>query len=84
MDYIYIVKENNEMEKMEVVTIYNMSNSEYNYIIYKSLVNNNCYIGKYIGTDVSDLDTNLTVEELNYAKGIYDALVGDNNESVNR
>jgi len=78
MDSIYIIKDNNEMEKMEVVTVFNISNSDYNYIIYKPLDNNDdYYVGKYIGDNLSDLITDLSVDELNYAKGIYDALVGD-------
>lgn len=81
MDYVFITKENNEIEKMEVVTIFNISNSEYNYIIYRSLNNNDTYyVGKYMGEDVSELCTDLNEKELSYARGIFDALVGDNNE----
>lgn len=78
MDYIYIIKNNNEMEKMEVVTIYNVSNSDYNYIIYKSLDDNdNYYVGKYMGDAVNELVTDLSDEERNYAQGVYEALVGE-------
>ena len=78
MDYIYIIKDNNEMEKMEVVTIYNVSNSDYNYIIYKSLDDNdNYYVGKYMGDAVNELVTDLSDEERNYAQGVYEALVGE-------
>ena len=75
MDYITITKENGEKINMEVVTIYNMSNSDYNYIIYKD--DNNYYTGKYKGTDIVDLDTNFNEKEIVYANAIIDALVGD-------
>lgn len=77
MDYVYITKENGSIEKMEVVTLFNLSNSDYNYIIYRSLGENDCYVGKYIGEDISDLITDLNNEELEYAKGVFDALVGE-------
>ena len=77
MDYIFITKDDNTIEKMEAVTIFNISNSEYNYIIYKSLENNNYYVGKYMGTDICNLDTDLTDKEMKYANGVFDALVGE-------
>ena len=77
MDYINIMKSNGQNEVMEVVTIYNMSNSEYNYIIYKSLDNKEYYTGKYIGNDIVDLNTDLSEEEKVYAEGILNGLVGD-------
>lgn len=77
MDYVYVTKESGIIEKMEVVTLFNLSNSDYNYIIYKSLSGNDYYVGKYIGEDVSDLITDLNGKELEYAKGIFDALVGE-------
>lgn len=76
MDYIKVTKDNGEEELMEVVTIFNKSNSNYNYIIYKSK-NNDYYTGKYLGEDIVDLDVNLDYEEMEYAKGIFSALVGD-------
>ena len=78
MDYIYIIKENNEMEQMEVVTVYNVSGSDYNYIIYKSLDDSSkYYVGKYMGDAVNELVTDLSEEERIYAQGVYDALVGE-------
>lgn len=77
MDYINIMKSNGQNEVMEVVTIYNMSNSKYNYIIYKSLDNKEYYTGKYIGNDIVDLNTDLSEEEKVYAEGILNGLVGD-------
>ena len=67
MDYIFITKSDNTVEKMEAVTIFNISNSDYNYIIYKSLKTGDYYAGKYLGDDISDLDTNL--EDEKYLKG---------------
>ena len=77
MDYINIMKSNGQNEVMEVVTIYNMSSSKYNYIIYKSLDNKEYYTGKYIGNDIVDLNTDLSEEEKVYAEGILNGLVGD-------
>lgn len=77
MDYIYITKEDNTTEKMEVVTIFNISNSDYNYIIYKSINNTDYYVGKYVGNDICNLETDLTDIEMNYANGVFEALVGE-------
>lgn len=77
MDYITVTKDNGENEIMEVVTIFNKSESNYNYIIYKSLNTNDYYTAKYLGNDVVDLDTNLTDEEKKYANAILGTLVGD-------
>ena len=77
MDYIIVKKDNGEEEKMEVVSIYNMENSDYNYIIYRSLINDEYYTAKYKGNDVVDLDTDLSKEEEIYADSILRAIVGD-------
>lgn len=77
MDYIYITKEDNTVEKMEAVTIFNISYSDYNYIIYRSLVTGDYYAGKYIGDNVSDLDTNLNSFEIKCVSGVFDALVSE-------
>ncbi len=77
MDYIYITKEDNTTEKMEVVTIFNISNSDYNYIIYKSINNTDYYVGKYVGNDICNLETDFTDSEMNYANGVFEALVGE-------
>lgn len=76
MDYINIMKSNGQNEVMEVVTIYNMSNSKYNYIIYKSLITGDYYAGKYLGDNVSDLDTDLESFEIEFVSGVFDSLVG--------
>ena len=77
MDYITITKDNGEKETMEVVTIFNKSDSDYNYIIYKTLNNSDYYTAKYKGDEIVDLDTNLDRDETEYAKGIFGALVGE-------
>jgi len=75
MDYIYITKADNTVEKMEAVTIFNMSNSKYNYIIYKSLITGDYYAGKYLDNNVSDLDTDLDSQEINFVCGVFDSLI---------
>ena len=77
MDYIYITKEDNSIEKMEAVTIFNISNSNYNYIIYKSLITGDYYAGKYLGDDMSDLDTDLNSFEIECVSGVFDSLIGE-------
>ena len=77
MDYITVTKDNGEIEAMEVVAIFNKSDSNYNYIIYRSLDGDNYYTGKYIGDNLVDLDTDLSKEEIKYANGILKGLVGD-------
>ena len=76
MDYIYITKDDNTIEKMEAVTIFNVSNSDYNYIIYKSLSTGDYYAGKYLDNNLSDLDTNLESFEIELVSGVFDSLVG--------
>lgn len=76
MDYIIVTKDNGEEEVMEVVTIFNRSDSDYNYIIYKSK-DNEYFTGKYLGKDIVDLDVDLDRAEIEYANGIFNALVGD-------
>ena len=75
MDYIFITKSDNTVEKMEAVTIFNISNSDYNYIIYKSLKTGDYYAGKYLGDDIGDLDTNLNAFEIKCVSGVFDSLV---------
>ena len=75
MDVISILKENGQSEDMEVVTIFDMNNSQYHYVIYKSL-QGEYFVGKFLGEDVVDLVTDLSSMELEYAKGILGGLVG--------
>ena len=76
MDIIEITKKDGTVEKMEVVSIYMRSDKPYNYIIYRSLETNQYYTGKYIGEKLVKLDTNLDKEEMEYAHGVFNALVG--------
>ena len=77
MDYITVTKDNGEIEAMEVVAIFNKSDSDYNYIIYKSLNGDDYYTAKYIGEEIANLDVNLDEEETKYTTGIFKALVGE-------
>ena len=76
MDIIEITKKDGTVEKMEVVSIYARSDSPYNYIIYRSLETNEYYTGKYIGEKLVKLDTKLDNKEMEYAHGVFEALVG--------
>ena len=77
MDYVTITKEDGSIEDMEVVTVFNMTSSNYNYIIYRSLITGEYFTGKYIGNFIEEINTDLTKEEVEYANGIFKALVGD-------
>ena len=77
MDYIYVIDDENKKEKMEVVSIFNFEDSNYNYIIYKSLLKEEYFIGKYQGDNITLLDTNLNEKELNFANNILNTLIGE-------
>lgn len=77
MDYITITKTNGTKEVMEVVTIFNRTDSDYNYIIYKTLDNSKYFTGKYKGENIVNIDTDLDEEEMEYAKGVFKAVVGE-------
>lgn len=77
MDYVFVINEKNEKEKMEVVSLFNMSNSDYNYIIYKPINIKNYYVAKYKGDEIADLNTDLSGKEFMYANSILNSLVED-------
>ncbi len=75
MDKIVVYSDDGTREEMEVVTIYEMSNRPFHYIIYRSF-QDEYYVGKYMGDQVVDLDTDLDALEMKYAEGILEGLVG--------
>lgn len=75
MDTIVITKENGEKETMEVVSIFEKSDSPFHYIIYKN--KEDYFIGKYIGENVCNLRTDLDETELNYSNKIFSVMVGE-------
>lgn len=60
MDFIYIYDEFGNKRKMEIVSIFNIEDSEYSYFIYKESNNSRFYLAKYkdsfddVSTDISD------------------------------
>lgn len=70
MDYIEIIDEDGNEETFELVSTFGLKNYPDSYVIYKELDNNKFYIAKYKG-DLSNLDTNLTEDEINLAKELF-------------
>ena len=76
MDIIEVINKNGQIKNMEVVSIFDISNSEYHYIIYKSDLNE-YFVGKYIGENVVDLITDFNEEESKIVENIFNRLVGE-------
>lgn len=70
-DIIKVTDENNQTRGVEVITIFQLKNYDYNYIIYKELNEDKNYIAKYHGTDNVKLNTNLSQKELELANTIW-------------
>ncbi len=79
MDYIYIYDDKNNKTKMEVVTIFEIDNSFYHYIIYRTIDKKHVYFGKYEGNEITELITDLTKKELLIGKSIYEQIEGEDN-----
>lgn len=79
MDYIYVYDDNNNKIKMEVVIVFDISDSKYHYIIYRSLDKEHTYYGKYLGDSITDLITDLTEKEMLIVNTIYEELEGEAN-----
>ena len=66
--------------KMEVVSIFDLSNNDYKYIIYKPINKKEYFVGKYKGNDIVNLETDLDELETKLANAILKELVGDAND----
>lgn len=74
MDYIEIIDLNNQKKKMEVVSIFELEKHSENYIIYRELDGSHYYLAKY-KDNVEDLDTNISKEEYNLCKAIFNEVI---------
>ena len=74
-DYIEVLNNNNEYEKMEVVTIFNIENYDYNYIIYTELDRSNYYLAKYKGDKLDELSSDFDEKEFEIANEIFKGVV---------
>ncbi len=74
MNYVMVMDKDQNVEKMEALVNFNIDESNYNYIIYKRLDSDDCFVAKYVGDNIVDLITDLSNEELAYAQAIYDSL----------
>ena len=74
-DYIEVLSDNNEYKKMEVVTIFNIENYDYNYIIYTELDRSNYYLAKYKGDKLDELSSDFDEKEFEIANEIFKGVV---------
>lgn len=77
-DYLNLLTDDNNVKKMEIVSIFNIDNSSYNYIIYRELDKSHYYVAKYIGDEVANLSTDLSKEEFDIASKVLEGVVGEN------
>ena len=83
MDIFEIKDNNGNILKFEAVTKFNIRDSKYSYLIYRSLDKVEYYIAKYTGENIAKLDTNLTDFELKVGNEILETLLKHNKESIN-
>lgn len=70
-DLIEITDVNNQTRQVELITIFQLENYDYNYVIYRELDNSHTYVARYKGNTITSLDTNLSEQELKLAEIIY-------------
>lgn len=71
-DYINVLNDKNQVLTMEVVTTFKIDQFPFNYLIYKERDDSHFYIAKYSGTDVVELDTDFSKEELKLTNIIFE------------
>lgn len=59
---------------VELVLKFNLEGYKYNYIIYRELDYSHTYVARYIGSEIADLDTNLSEFEFNMSKKILEGV----------
>ncbi len=64
MNYIDVIDDQGNSEKMEVISTFKLLGYKYNYLIYRKLDKSAYYTAKYEGEDMIDLDTNFSDSEL--------------------
>ncbi len=78
-DYIEIIDDQGNESTYELVSTFNLEGYPSNYVLYKELDNSKYYIGKYDGSSMSFLDTNLSLEEIALAKSLFNKEERDTN-----
>lgn len=76
-DYIEIFDSEGNPKKMEVVSIYKLKESKYNYMIYKELDDSKYYVAKYSGEGIVDLITELRESEIELANSLIEAMTNE-------
>lgn len=70
-DYIEIIDNNNNKRLVEIVTIFKLDGFDYNYIIYRETDGSHNYLAKYKGSNIVNLETDFSEEELKLSEIIY-------------
>ena len=77
-DYIEIIDDDGNEVTYELVSTFRLEGYSDNYVVYKNVDSSKYYLAKYDESSRSLLDTNLSEEEINLAKGLF-AKEGDAN-----
>ena len=76
MDYIEVLDENNNSNKMEVVCTFKLKNYNYNYIIYRELDKSHYYLAKYLDNK-DDLITDFDDKEFEEATKVFEEVTNE-------
>ena len=76
-NYIDIYDEVGNKKQMEIVSTFNLKGFSSNYIIYSEIDKSHFYIAKYEGNNMSDIDTNLSNEELVLCNKVFKEILND-------
>lgn len=77
MDYIYVYDEFGNKRKMEIVSIFDIEDSEYSYFIYKETNNSRFYLAKY-REDFLDVITDISEKEYRICNTIFKGVISWN------
>lgn len=64
IDYIDIMTDGMNKQRMEVVSIFKLEGYNFKYLIYRTIDKKHYYVARYTGNGIVDLDTNLSEAEL--------------------
>ena len=73
-DLIEITDKTGKKRQVELVATFNLENYEYNYIIYRELDRSHNFVARYMGEDIAYLDSNLSQEELELSKIVFEGV----------
>ena len=71
-DYIEIIDDDGKEETYELVSTFNIEGYSSNYVVYKNIDSDKYYLAKYNGMNMSELDTDLSDEEIKLARALFE------------